>query len=153
MQTTSPGGNSGYIKHDDSDDLVVVAPVTADSSSTDKQDATFVEAADWPARVASPESVNKPGGYLRHQFPVPLQPNDGGSLFAMDATFCPGTGAGAVRASPPVGGLPGGFIRSFSNATAAAGGGSSPDTAGWRSTRPGWCHALGPGAGGNGGGN
>ena len=108
LQTTSPGGGSGYIKHDDSDDLVVVAPVTADSSSTDKQDATFVETAGLAnPNCVSFESVNKPGSYLRHQnFQFHLQPNDGSSLFSMDATFCPQARQQRPGHVVPVGGLP-----------------------------------------------
>jgi hypothetical protein len=129
LQTTSPGGNSGYIKHDDSDDLVVVAPVTASSSSTDQQDATFVEAAGLanPSCVSF-ESVNKPGSYLRHQnFQFHLQPNDGSSLFAMDATFCPQAGNSGQGTSFQSVNFPGRFIRNFSNVVyLAANGGSNP---------------------------
>jgi hypothetical protein len=136
LQTTSPGGNSGYIKHDDSDDLVVVAPVTASSSATDRQDATFVETAGLanPSCVSF-ESVNKPGSYLRHiNFQFHLQPNDGGALFSMDATFCPGTGNSGQGMSFQSVNFPGRFIRNFNNvAFLAANGGSNPwDTAtGW----------------------
>ncbi len=129
LQTTSPGGNSGYIKHDDSDDLVVVAPVTASSSGTDKQDATFVEAAGLakPSCVSF-ESVNKPGSYLRHQnFQFHLQPNDGSSLFAMDATFCPQAGNSGQGMSFQSVDFPGRFIRNFNNVVyLAANGGSNP---------------------------
>ena len=136
LQTTSPGGNSGYIKHDDSDDLVVVAPVTADSSSTDKQDATFVEAAGLAnPNCVSFESINKPGSYLRHQnFQFHLQPNDGSSLFSMDATFCPGTGNSGQGTSFQSVNFPGRYIRNFNNVVfLASNGGSNPwDTAtGW----------------------
>ena len=158
LQATNDGDSSGYIKHDDSDDLVVVAPVTADSSSTDKQDATFVEA----AGLANPsclsfESVNKPGSYLRHiNFQFHLQPNDGSSLFAMDATFCAGTGnSGQGRSFQSVD-FPGRFIRNFNNVVyLAANGGSNPwDTAtgwpvdtSWLVAQP-WAQAPG-GASGN----
>ena len=136
LQTTSPGGDSGYIKHDDSDDLVVVAPVTAASSSTDKQDATFVEAAGLAnPNCVSFESVNKPGSYLRHQnFQFHLQPNDGSSLFSMDATFCPQAGNGGQGTSFQSVDFPGRFIRNFNNVVyLASNGGSNPwDTAtGW----------------------
>ena len=136
LQATNDGDSSGYIKHDDSDDLVVVAPVTAASSSTDKQDATFVEAAGLakPSCVSF-ESVNKPGLYLRHiNFQFHLQPNDGSSLFAMDATFCPGTGNSGQGTSFQSVDFPGRFIRNFNNVVyLAANGGSNPwDTAtGW----------------------
>ena len=136
LQATDNGTSSGYIKHDDSDDLVVVAPVTAGSSTTDKQDATFVEAAGLanPSCVSF-ESINKPGSYLRHQnFQFHLQPNDGSSLFAMDATFCPGTGNSGQGTSFQSVDFPGRFIRNFNNVVyLAANGGSNPwDTAtGW----------------------
>jgi hypothetical protein len=129
LQTISPGGNSGYIKHDDADDLVVVAPVTTGSSSGDKQDATFVEA----AGLASPdcvsfESVNKPGSYLRHQnFQFHLQPSDGSSLFSQDATFCPAAGNGGQGRSFQSADFPGRYIRNFSNVVyLAADGGTNP---------------------------
>ncbi len=136
LQTTSPGGNSGFISHDDTDDLVVVAPVTPSSSATDRQDATFVETAGLanPSCVSF-ESVNKPGSYLRHMnFQFHLQPNDGSSLFAMDATFCPATGNSGQGTSFQSVNFPGRFIRNFNNVVfLAADGGSNPwDTAtGW----------------------
>jgi hypothetical protein len=90
LQATTPGSTSDYIKHNDSDDGVITAPVTSGSSNTDKQDATWVEAAGLanPSCVSF-ESINKPGSYLRHQnFQFHLQPNDGSALFSQDATFC-----------------------------------------------------------------
>ena len=138
VQTTSPGGNSGYIKHDDSDDLVVVAPVTAASSSTDKADATFVEA----AGLANPgcvsfESVNKPGSYLRHQnFQFHLQPNDGSTLFSMDATFCPATGNSGQGTSFQSVNFSGRYIRNFNNIVYLASDGP-PGTNPW-DTATGW---------------
>jgi hypothetical protein len=136
LQATNNGASSGYLKHDDSDDLVVVAPVTSNSSSTDKQDATFVKAAGLAnPNCVSFESVNKPGSYLRHQnFQFHLQPNDGSSLFSQDATFCPGTGNSGVGTSFQSVNFPGRFIRNFNNVVyLAANGGANPwDTAtGW----------------------
>jgi hypothetical protein len=43
LQATSPGTTADYIKHDDFDDLVVTAPITASGPATGKQDATWVE--------------------------------------------------------------------------------------------------------------
>ncbi len=136
LQATNNGASSGYLKHDDSDDLVVVAPVTADSSSTDKQDATFVETAGLAnPNCVSFESINKPGSYLRHQnFQYHLQPNDGSSLFSMDATICPGTGNSGQGMSFQSVNFPGRYIRNFNNLVyLASNGGSNPwDTAtGW----------------------
>ena len=96
---------------------MVVAPVTASSSVTDRQDATFVETAGLanPACVSF-ESVNKPGSYLRHQnFQFHLQPSDGSALFSMDATFCPGTGNSGQGTSFQSVNFPGRFIRNFGN--------------------------------------
>jgi Alpha-L-arabinofuranosidase B (ABFB) domain/Concanavalin A-like lectin/glucanases superfamily len=138
VQTTSPGGNSGYIKHDDSDDLVVVAPITASSPATDKADATWVETAGLanPSCVSF-ESVNKPGSYLRHQnFQFHLQPNDGSTLFSMDATFCPGTGNSGQGTSFQSVNFPGRYIRNFSNTVYLASDGP-PGTNPW-DTATGW---------------
>ena len=91
LQIASSGSAPVYVKHDDADDGVAVAPVTTDA---DKQDATWVKTAGLnnPACVSF-ESVNKPGSYLRHQnFQFHLQSNDGSTLFAQDATFCPKAG-------------------------------------------------------------
>ncbi len=136
LQATNNGASSGYLKHDDSDDLVVVAPVTADSPSTDKQDATFVEAAGLAnPNCVSFESINKPGSYLRHQnFQYHLQPSDGSSLFSTDATICPATGNSGQGTSFQSVNFPGRYIRNFNNVVyLAANGGSNPwDTAtGW----------------------
>jgi hypothetical protein len=138
VQTTSPGGNSGYIKHDDTDDLVVVAPVTASSSATDKADATYVEAAGLanPSCVSF-ESVNKPGSYLRHQnFQFHLQPNDGSTLFSMDATFCPGPGNSGQGTSFQSVNFAGRYIRNFNNIVYLASDGP-PGTNPW-DTATGW---------------
>ena len=129
VQATTPGSTSDYIKHDDSDDLVVTAPITASSSATDKQDATWVETAGLnnPSCVSF-ESINKPGSYLRHQnFQYHLQPNDGSSLFAQDATVCPGTGNSGQGVSFQSVNFPGRYIRAFENTVyLASNGGSNP---------------------------
>jgi hypothetical protein len=136
LQATNNGASPGYIEHDPSDDLVSVAPVTADSPDADKQDATFVEAAGLAnPNCVSFESVNMPGSYLRHQnFQLHLEPNDGSSLFANDATFCPGAGNSGQGTSFQSVNFPGRYIRNFNNLVyLAADGGSNPwDTAtGW----------------------
>jgi hypothetical protein len=136
LQATNNGTSSGYLKHDDSDNLVIVAPVTTGSSATDKMDATFVEAAGLanPSCVSF-ESINKPGSYLRHQnFQFHLEPNDGSSLFANDATFCPAAGNSGTGTSFQSVNFPGRYIRNFNNVVyLAANGGANPwDTAtGW----------------------
>jgi alpha-L-arabinofuranosidase B-like protein/concanavalin A-like lectin/glucanase superfamily protein/lamin tail-like protein/alpha-galactosidase-like protein len=115
LQATTACCTTDYIKHDDTDDLVVIAPVTASSPATDKADATWVEAPGLanPACISF-ESVNKPGSYLRHQnFQFHLQPNDGSTLFSTDATFCPGPGNNGQGMSFQSVNFAGRFIRHF----------------------------------------
>ena len=70
------------------------ATVNASSTTTLKQDATFVVRhglAD--SSCYSFESRNFPGHFLRHsQFRLRKDPNDGTALFAQDATFCADAG-------------------------------------------------------------
>ena len=132
LQMTTPGSTSNFVKHDDSDDLVVTAPVTSSSSATDKQDATWVETAglDNPSCVSF-ESVNKPGSYLRHQnFQFHLQINDGSALFSQDATFCQTPGNSGQGVSFQSVNFPTKFIRSFNNTLflASNGGTNAQDT-------------------------
>ena len=127
VQMTTAGSTSDYIKHDDSDDLVVTAPVTASSSATDKQDATWVAAAGLanPSCVSF-ESINKPGSYLRHQnFQFHLQTNDGSTLFSQDATFCPTAGNSGQGVSFQSANFTTKYIRSFNNTVYLAGNGGT----------------------------
>jgi hypothetical protein len=138
LQTTTPGSTSDYIKHNDSDDGVITAPVTSGSSDTDKQDATWVEAAGLanPSCVSF-ESINKPGSYLRHQnFQYHLQPSDGSSLFAQDATVCPGPGNNGQGTSFQSVNFAGRYIRTFENVVYLASDGP-PGTNPWDTTT-GW---------------
>jgi len=133
LQATTAGQTGNYLKHNDADDLVVTAPVTAGSSATDKKDATFVETAGLAnASCVSFESVNKPGSYLRHQnYQLHLQPNDGGTLFLQDATFCPQAGNSGQGTSFQSVNFPGKFLRAFENTVylASNGGTNAWDTA------------------------
>ncbi|GIH17830.1 arabinofuranosidase catalytic domain-containing protein [Rugosimonospora africana] len=132
LQATTPGSTSNFVKHDDSDDLVVTAPVTAASPETDKQDATWVEAAGLanPSCVSF-ESINRPGSYLRHQnFQFHLQPNDGSSLFSQDATFCQAPGNSGQGVSFQSVNFPTRYVRAFNNVVylASNGGTNAWDT-------------------------
>jgi hypothetical protein len=107
----------------------VTAPVAASSSPTDKQDATWVEA----AGLANPscisfESINKPGSYLRHaNFQFHLQPNDGSTLFSQDATFCPKPGNSGQGTSFQSVNFTDHYIRTFDNTVyLASNGGPNP---------------------------
>ncbi len=151
LQATTPGSTSDYIKHDDTDDGVITAPVTSGSSDTDKQDATWVEAAGLanPSCVSF-ESINKPGSYLRHQnFQFHLQPNDGSSLFSQDATFCQMPGNSGQGVSFQSVNFTTRYIRAFeNNVYLASNGGDNPwdtttsfaDDSSWVVATP-WAHA------------
>ena len=129
LQVTTAGSTSDYIKHNDGDDLVVTAPITAASSPTDKQDATWVEAAGLAdPNCVSFESVNKPGSYLRHQnFQFHLQPDDGSTLYSQDATFCPQPGNSGQGMSFQSVNFAGRYLRTFdSTVYLASNGGTNP---------------------------
>jgi hypothetical protein len=129
IQATAPGSTANYIKHDDADDLVVTAPVTAASPIADRQDATWVQT----AGLANPscfsfESVDRPGSYLRHQnFQFHLQPDDGSTLFSQDATFCQTAGNSGQGVSFQSVNFVTRYIRAFDNVVYLAGnGGTNP---------------------------
>jgi hypothetical protein len=90
IQATTACCTGDFIQHDASDDKVVIAAVTSSSSSTDKGDATWlVEPGLANSSCISFQSANDSGQYLRHyNFELYLEPNDGTSQFAQDATFC-----------------------------------------------------------------
>jgi non-reducing end alpha-L-arabinofuranosidase len=127
LQATTPGG--GYVKHDDGDDGVVTAPVTAASPAVDRQDATWVQTAGLAdPNCSSFESIDRPGSYLRHQsFQFHLQPDDGSTLFSQDATFCQAPGNSGQGVSFQSVNFPTRFIRAFGNIVYLAGnGGTNP---------------------------
>ncbi|WP_051450506.1 arabinofuranosidase catalytic domain-containing protein [Actinospica robiniae] len=136
LQTTAGGTSSDFIKHDDTDDLVVTAPITAGSAQIDKQDGTWVEAAGLanPSCVSF-ESVNKPGSYLRHMnFQFHLQASDGSALFAQDATFCPQAGNSGQGMSFQSVNYTTKYVRTFGNTLyLASDGGTNPwdDATSW----------------------
>ncbi|MFJ2634144.1 alpha-L-arabinofuranosidase B [Streptomyces sp. NPDC093221] len=94
LRATTACCTTDYIRHDDSDANVVISPVSASSSATDKADATWIVRAGLAnSACLSFESANTSGQYLRHSnFQLKLNANDGGSLYAQDATFCPQPG-------------------------------------------------------------
>jgi hypothetical protein len=94
IRATTACCTSFYIRHDDSDNRVVITQITPGSPPNDKADATWiVQAGLANGSCVSFESANDPGQYLRHQsFELYLDQNDGSSQFADDATFCPQPG-------------------------------------------------------------
>ncbi|WP_328549553.1 alpha-L-arabinofuranosidase B [Streptomyces sp. NBC_00366] len=94
LKATTSCCTTDYLQHNASDDKVVIAPVTSGSSATDRGDATWIVRPGLAnSNCVSFESANASGKYLRHSgFQLYLNPNDGTTLFAADATFCPQPG-------------------------------------------------------------
>jgi hypothetical protein len=118
-----------YIRHDDGDDRVVITQITPGSSASAKADATWiVQAGLANSACISFESANDPGKYLRHfDFELYLEPNDGSSQFALDATFCPRPGNSGAGYSFESVNYPNKYIRHFDYVVyIASDGGSNP---------------------------
>jgi len=94
LQATTSCCTADYVRHDDSDNNVVISSITSSSSATDKGDATWIVRAGLAnSACVSFESANQAGHYLRHSnFQLQLATSDGTSLFQQDATFCPQAG-------------------------------------------------------------
>ncbi len=95
LKATTPCCTSDYLTGDyPSGDEVGADAVTSSSSTTLKEDATWIVRPGLAnSNCISFETNNGSGDYIRHSgFELYLQPNDGTTLFANDATFCPRTG-------------------------------------------------------------
>ncbi|MEU6510725.1 alpha-L-arabinofuranosidase B [Streptomyces sp. NPDC046942] len=116
LQATTSCCTGAYLQHDTSDDKVVIAPVTSSSSSALKGDATWIVRAGLAnSNCISLESANASGSYLRHYaFQLHLQPNDGTSQFAADATFCPKPGNSGTGYSLQSFNYPAKYVRHYS---------------------------------------
>jgi hypothetical protein len=92
LRATTACCTTRYISH--SGATVSTQVVSSSSSATAKANATFiVRAGLGNSSCVSFESRNTSGNYLRHQnYQLYLAANDGSSLFAQDATFCPQAG-------------------------------------------------------------
>ncbi|MFF7934411.1 arabinofuranosidase catalytic domain-containing protein [Streptomyces sp. NPDC007940] len=132
LQATSPCCTSDYLQHDTSDDKVVIAPVTAGSTATDKGDATWIVHAGLAnSNCVSFEAANAPGRYIRHYaFQLHLQTDDGTGQFAADATFCPKSGNSGTGYSLQSFNYPAKYIRHyrFTGYVAGDGGTNAWDT-------------------------
>jgi hypothetical protein len=118
-----------YIQHDNGDNRVVITDITQGSSALSKADATWlVQAGLADSACISFESANDPGQYLRHfEFELYLEPNDGSSQFAQDATFCPRPGNSGKGYSFQSVNYTAKYIRHFDYAVyIASDGGSNP---------------------------
>jgi hypothetical protein len=94
LRATTPCCTGDYLTGNTSGDVVGAAAVTSSSSSTLKADATWiVEPGLANSACVSFKSDNGSGDYIRHyNFELYLEPSDGTSQFAQDATFCPRAG-------------------------------------------------------------
>jgi hypothetical protein len=90
LRATTSCCTSDYIRHDDADTKAVISAISSSSSATDKADATWIVRTGLAdSSCLSFESANNSGQFLRHSnFELYLNPNDGSSQFAQDATFC-----------------------------------------------------------------
>jgi hypothetical protein len=115
VRATTSCCTGDYIRHDDSDNKVVISAITSSSSSTDKSDATWIVHAGLAnSSCVSFESANDAGRYLRHSnFELYLTANDGSSQFAQDATFCPQGGLNGQGNSFQSVNYPNKYIRHF----------------------------------------
>ena len=101
--------------------------INSSSSTLDKNDATWIVHNGLAnSSCVSFESKNYPGDYLRHQnFQLYRQHNDGSSLFASDATFCPQAGMNGQGTSFASYNYPDRFIRHYNNIVYIASNGGS----------------------------
>ncbi|MEU6786316.1 glycoside hydrolase family 43 protein [Nonomuraea angiospora] len=103
-----------YVRH--RDQLAYIDPLSASSSLTDRQSATFAVTAGLAhSGCYSFLSVNQPGYYLRHyNLRLTLQRDDGSAIFKGDATFCGRAGlSGGGTTSFESYNLPGRYLRHF----------------------------------------
>jgi hypothetical protein len=102
-----------YVRHRSS--LGYIEPVSASSSATVKQDATFTVVPGLAdANCYSLQAVNVTG-YLRHyDRRLRVDPNDGSAVFRQDATFCAKPGlSGSGNVSFESYNYPGSYIRHY----------------------------------------
>ncbi len=127
LQATTSCCTADYVQHDASDDNVVIAGVTSGSSATDKADATWVVTAGLSnSSCVSFQAANASGSHLRHyNFQLHLQPNDGSSQFAQDATFCAQPGNSGQGVSLQSANYPGKYIRHYNYTVYVASDGGS----------------------------
>ncbi|WP_185446490.1 alpha-L-arabinofuranosidase B [Kribbella qitaiheensis] len=126
LRATTACCTDRYIHHSGS--TVDTAVVGSGSSATEKGNASWtVRAGLGNSSCVSFESRNTSGQYLRHQnYQLHLQANDGSSLFAQDATFCPEAGHNAQGVSLRSLNFSDRFVRHYNNSVyIAANGGTN----------------------------
>ncbi|MEU4219685.1 alpha-L-arabinofuranosidase B [Actinoplanes sp. NPDC026623] len=125
LRATTACCTTRYIAHSGS--TVSTQVVSSSSSATDKANASWIVRAGLSnGSCVSLESRNTSGSYLRHQnYQLRLAANDGTSLFAQDATFCPQAGRNGQGNSFASVNFPDRFIRHYSNNVYIASNGGS----------------------------
>ncbi|MBT2234303.1 alpha-L-arabinofuranosidase B [Nonomuraea sp. NEAU-A123] len=125
LRATTSCCTTRYIRHQN--DQAITSVITSSSSSLDKSDASWIVRSGLAgSSCLSFESRNYPGDYLRHQnYQLYRQHNDGSSLFAADATFCPQTGKSGQGTSFASYNFPTRFIRHYNNIVYIASNGGS----------------------------
>ncbi|MEU6408847.1 alpha-L-arabinofuranosidase B [Microbispora sp. NPDC046933] len=125
LRATTSGYTDRYIRHQN--DNAVTSVITSSSSTLDKNDATWIVRSGLAnSSCVSFESRNYPGDYLRHQnYQLYRQRDDGSSLFAADATFCPQAGKNGQGTSFASYNFPARFIRHYNNTVYIASNGGS----------------------------
>ncbi|QFY05888.1 alpha-N-arabinofuranosidase [Nonomuraea phyllanthi] len=125
LRATTACCTDRYIRHQN--DNAVTSVITSSSSSLDKNDATWIVRSGLASSsCVSFESKNYPGDYLRHQnYQLYRHRDDGSSLFAADATFCPQAGRNGQGTSFASYNFPDRFIRHYDNTVYIASNGGS----------------------------
>ena len=125
LRATTACCTDRYIRHQN--DEAITSVINSSSSTLDKNDATWIVHNGLAnSSCVSFESKNYPGDYLRHQnFQLYRQHNDGSSLFASDATFCPQAGMNGQGTSFASYNYPDRFIRHYNNIVYIASNGGS----------------------------
>jgi len=127
LRATTACCTGDYLTHDDADDKVAISAVSSSSSSALKADATWIVRAGLAnSSCLTFESVDKPGQFLRHyNYALHLGADDGGSLFAQDATFCPTAGNSGTGTSLRSVNYPTKYLRHYNFAVYVASNGGS----------------------------
>ncbi|MFC4588813.1 alpha-L-arabinofuranosidase B [Sphaerisporangium corydalis] len=125
LRATTACCTDRYIRHQN--DNAITSVITSSSSSTDKGDASWtVRQGLASSSCVSFESRNYPGDYLRHSnYQLHRQANDGSTLFAADATFCPQGGMNGQGTSFASYNFPTRFLRHYANTVYIASNGGS----------------------------
>src|SRR4051812_40809484 len=131
LRATTACCTDRYIHHTGT--AVDTAVVTNASSTTEKGNSSWiVRAGLGNASCVSFESKNTAGQYLRHQnYRLYLNANDGSSLFAQDATFCPEAGRNGQGTSLRSANYADRYVRHYANVVyiASNGGANTFDNA------------------------